>query len=51
MIEADDFRRELRDFLERELPAKLGDLPPVTAEYWGGRKPELPHPQSGATAS
>jgi acyl-CoA dehydrogenase len=42
----DRFRGELAEFLERELPAQLGELPPPTGEYWGGRKPELPHPQS-----
>jgi alkylation response protein AidB-like acyl-CoA dehydrogenase len=34
------------EFLERELPHQLGELPPVTADYWGGRRPELPHPNS-----
>src|ERR1044071_2931440 len=46
MTDAERFRAELTEFLERELPQKLGELPPPTADYWGGRKPELPHPQS-----
>ncbi len=46
MSDVERFRTELADFLERELPAQLGELPPPTADYWGGRKPELPHPQS-----
>jgi alkylation response protein AidB-like acyl-CoA dehydrogenase len=46
MTEVESFRRDLRAFLERELPEKLGELPPITAEYWGGRKPDLPHPNS-----
>ncbi|MDB4988167.1 MAG: acyl-CoA dehydrogenase domain protein [Myxococcaceae bacterium] len=44
--ELESFRREVAEFLERELPEKLGELPPSTAEFWGGRKPEIPHPQS-----
>jgi acyl-CoA dehydrogenase len=47
MTDVEAFRRSLREFLEHELPSQLGgDLPPPTAEYWGGRRPELPHPQS-----
>jgi alkylation response protein AidB-like acyl-CoA dehydrogenase len=46
MTDIDRFRAELAEFLERELPALLGELPPPTGDYWGGRKPELPHPQS-----
>ena len=46
MTDVESFRRDLRAFLEHELPEKLGELPPNTAEYWGGRKPELPHPNS-----
>jgi acyl-CoA dehydrogenase len=44
MSEVEAFRAELRTFLEQELPKKLGEPPPFTAEYWGGRKPDLPHP-------
>jgi len=46
MSDVERFRAELVEFLERELPAKIGELPPPTVDYWGGRKPELPHPQS-----
>jgi len=46
MKELESFRRELADLLERELPEKLGTLPPPTSDYWGGRNPELPHPQA-----
>jgi alkylation response protein AidB-like acyl-CoA dehydrogenase len=46
MSDVESFRRDLKDFLERELPEKLGELPPPTADYWGGRKAEIPHPQS-----
>ena len=42
MSDVERFRAELVEFLERELPAKLGELPPPTADYWGGRTPELP---------
>jgi acyl-CoA dehydrogenase len=46
MTDIDSFRAGIIDFLERELPKKLVELPPPTGDYWGGRKPELPHPQS-----
>ena len=46
MTDVESFRRDLRAFLERDLPEKLGELPPNTAEYWGGEKPNLPHPNS-----
>src|ERR1700712_5253008 len=46
MADVDVFRRELVAFLEHELPEKLGEFPPVTAEFWGGRKPDGAHPQS-----
>ena len=45
MTDIDAFRRDLVAFLERELPEKLGELPPITSEFWGGRKPEVTHPQ------
>ena len=44
MSNLEAFQAELRAFLEA-LPAQLGELPPMSAEYWGGSKPELPHPQ------
>jgi len=46
MTDVESFRRELAEFLERVLPARIGELPPPTVDYWGGRKPDLPHPQS-----
>src|SRR5213078_299945 len=46
MTEAETFRAELAEFLDGELPRRLGELPPDTAEYWGGRRPELPHRNS-----
>lgn len=45
MTDIESFRRELREFFA-ELPKQLGECPPPNAEYWGGRKAELPHPQS-----
>jgi acyl-CoA dehydrogenase len=45
MTDVESFRRELREFLEG-LPKQLGELPPPNAEYWGGRKSELPHKNS-----
>ncbi|HEX6240557.1 MAG TPA: acyl-CoA dehydrogenase family protein, partial [Polyangiales bacterium] len=44
MTDVEGFRSQLRTFLENELPQQLKDLPPIQSEYWGGRKPELPHP-------
>ena len=44
MTDIESFRGQLAEFLERELPNTLGGLPPPTGDYWGGRKPELPHP-------
>src|SRR5215475_3129382 len=46
MTDVESFRAELVEFLERELPRQLGELPPASADYWGGRHPELPHPHS-----
>jgi acyl-CoA dehydrogenase len=46
MTDVESFRAELVEFLERELPKLIGELPPPTGDYWGGRKPELPHPMS-----
>ena len=46
MTEPETFRAELAEFLERELPRQLADPPPFTAAYVGGRRPELPHPNS-----
>ncbi len=46
MIEPETFRAELTELLARELPRQLADLPPLTAEYWSGRRPKLAHPSS-----
>jgi alkylation response protein AidB-like acyl-CoA dehydrogenase len=46
MTDIESFRAELVEFLEHELPRQLGELPPASADYWGGRRPELPHPSS-----
>jgi acyl-CoA dehydrogenase len=46
MTDIERFRADLKEFLERELPSRIGELPPPGVDYWGGRKPELPHPQS-----
>ena len=46
MTEAETFRAELAELLDGELPRRLGELPPATVEYLGGRRPELPHPNS-----
>ena len=46
MTDIEKFRGELADFLERELPRQLGEPPPTTGDYWGGRRPDLPHPAS-----
>ena len=46
MTDVESFRAELVEFLERELPSRISELPPATADYWGGRRPELPHPSS-----
>jgi acyl-CoA dehydrogenase len=46
MTDLESFRTQLVEFLEHELPRRVGELPPATADYWGGRTPELPHPSS-----
>jgi alkylation response protein AidB-like acyl-CoA dehydrogenase len=46
MTQAETFRAELAELLDSELPRQLGELPPATVEYLGGRRPELPHPNS-----
>lgn len=46
MSDVDRFRAEIAEFLEHELPRQLGGAPPATGDYWGGRRPELPHPLS-----
>ena len=46
ITDLESFRTQLVEFLEHELPRQVGELPPATADYWGGRTPELPHPSS-----
>ena len=46
MPDVDRFRAEIAEFLERELPSRLGGAPPSVGDYWGGRRPDLPHPLS-----
>jgi alkylation response protein AidB-like acyl-CoA dehydrogenase len=46
MTDLEHFRGELVELLEHELPKALGGVPSPTADYWGGRNPELPHPLS-----
>lgn len=46
MTDVESFRDELAELLEHEIPKQLGGLPSPTADYWGGRNPELPHPLS-----
>jgi alkylation response protein AidB-like acyl-CoA dehydrogenase len=42
----ESFRAELREFLEKQVPESLRGSPGAEMGYWGGRKPELPHPES-----
>jgi alkylation response protein AidB-like acyl-CoA dehydrogenase len=42
--DVESFRAEVREFLERSAPESLRGA--LGAAYWGGRKPELPHPES-----
>ncbi len=46
MVEIEAFRQQVRDFLEKEAPQSLRGLNDPKYAYWGGRKPELPHPDS-----
>ncbi|MDH5675134.1 MAG: acyl-CoA dehydrogenase family protein [Myxococcales bacterium] len=46
MSDLESFRTELRTFLENETPKEIrGQLGPDAA-YWGGRNPELHHPEA-----
>ena len=42
----ESFRAELREFLEHKVPESLRGSTGAELGYWGGRKPELPHPES-----
>jgi len=46
MSGVDGFRAELREFLERQVPESLRGHSGAEMGFWGGRKPELPHPES-----
>jgi len=47
MSDLESFRAEVRTFLEKETPAGIrGAALAADTGYWGGRKPELPHPDS-----
>ena len=46
MTDLETFRAELRTFLEEKVPQGLRGYTGLDAGYWGGRKPELPHPDS-----
>jgi len=42
----ESFRAEVREFLERNAPESLRGALGADMAYWGGRNPELPHPES-----
>lgn len=46
MTDLEAFRREVREWLETYAPQELMGQDGRTHLYWGGRNPELPHPQS-----
>src|SRR5262245_14246330 len=46
VVEIEAFRQQVRDFLEKEAPQSLKGLNDPKYAYWGGRKPELPHPDA-----
>ena len=46
MVELEAFRSDVRAWLEQNAPAGLRNLNDPRYAYWGGRKPELPHPDS-----
>lgn len=47
MSDLDQFRAEVTAFLEKETPPGIrGATLPADQAFWGGRKPELPHPDS-----
>ena len=46
MVELEAFRSDVRAWLEKNAPAGLRNLNDPRYAYWGGRKPELPHPDS-----
>ncbi|MEY4575439.1 MAG: hypothetical protein RL701_142 [Pseudomonadota bacterium] len=46
MIEVEAFRAQVREWLEQSAPQSLRGLHDSKYAYWGGRKPELPYPDS-----
>jgi alkylation response protein AidB-like acyl-CoA dehydrogenase len=44
MADLESFRAELRSFLEKNAPQSLRGATGLESGYWGGRKPEMPHP-------
>jgi alkylation response protein AidB-like acyl-CoA dehydrogenase len=46
MADLESLRAELREFLEKNAPPGLRGVVGPDGGYWGGRKPELPHPDS-----
>jgi alkylation response protein AidB-like acyl-CoA dehydrogenase len=46
VVEIEAFRQQVRDFLDKEAPQSLRGLSDPKYAYWGGRKPELPHPDA-----
>jgi len=45
-VDLEAFRKEIGAWLEANAPAELRGLNDPKYAYWGGRKPELPHPKS-----
>lgn len=46
LLDLEAFRKEIGAWLEAHAPAELRGLNDPKYAYWGGRKPELPHPKS-----
>jgi alkylation response protein AidB-like acyl-CoA dehydrogenase len=46
VVEIEAFRQQVREFLEKVAPQSLRGLNDPKYAYWGGRKPELPHPDA-----
>jgi alkylation response protein AidB-like acyl-CoA dehydrogenase len=46
VIELEAYRSEIRAWLDKNAPAALRGIDNPRYAYWGGRKPELPHPDS-----
>jgi acyl-CoA dehydrogenase len=45
-VDLEAFRKEVATWLEANAPAELLGLNDPKYAYWGGRKPELPHPKA-----